>query len=285
MVVSLLNKLALHSRFKNRLINKGAHSKVWFGIMTVVTGLFIFNASVANAGDAKTLLVGLSAEYRPLAYKEDGKLTGIEPATAKELGKLLNKTITFKEYPWAELIPALESGAIDVIMSGMSVTKERSHRVSFTQSYLDIGQMAIIRKSDIARLSQSRAMFKQGMRIGVEPETTGESYVKEYAGEAELKPYQNPAQGFKALQNQEIDFFVHDAPTSWNMAQGSEWPDLMALYTPLTKESLAWAVSRNNSALLDSLNEALLKLEAAGTLKQIQYHWIPVKIEIERGAK
>jgi len=87
------------------------------------------------------------------------------------------------------------------------------------------------------------------------------------------------------LQNKQIDFFVHDAPTSWNMAQDSDWPDLMALYTPLTKESLAWAVNKSNSALLDSLNEALLKLEAAGTLNQIQYHWIPVKIEIERRAK
>ncbi len=285
MVASFLNKQTLHSRFKNRLTNKGKHSRAWFGIITVVTGLFFFNASVANAGDAKALLVGLNAEYRPLVYKEDGKLTGIEPATAKELGKLLNKTITFKEYPWAELIPALENGAIDVIMSGMSVTAERSQRINFTKPYLDIGQMAIIRKSDIGRLSQSRAMFKQGMRIGVESGTTGESYVKEYAGEAELKPYQNPEQGFEALQNKEIDFFVHDAPTSWNMAQGSDWPDLMALYTPLTKESLAWAVNKNNSALLDSLNAALLKLEAAGTLNQIQYHWIPVKIEIERQEK
>lgn len=282
---SFLNKQILYSCFNNMLADKLKHSKVCFGILTVVSGLFLLSTLVAHAGDANILRVGLNAEYRPLVYKEDGKLTGIEPATAKELGKLLNRKVTFKEYPWAELIPALESGAIDVIMSGMSVTEERSQRVNFTQPYLDIGQMAIIRKSDIARLSQSRAMFKQGMRIGVEPGTTGETYVKEYAGEADIKLYQNPEQGFKALQNKEVDFFVHDAPTSWNMAQGSDWPDLIALYTPLTNESLAWAVNKNNSALLDSLNEALLKLEAAGTLNQIQYHWIPVKIEIERHAQ
>ena len=258
------------------------NKKSWFTIIPVCLALMLGGLSVVYAGDSNTLIVGLNAEYKPLVYKEKGKLTGIEPATAKALGKLLKKKIVLKEYPWSELIPALESGDIDVIMSGMSVTSERAQRITFTQPYLDIGQMAIIRKSDIGRLSQPRSMFKAGMRVGVEPGTTGEQYVKEYAGEAEIKPYQNPAQAFAALDDNKIDFFVHDAPTSWNLAQDSDWPDLMALYTPLTKESIAWAVNKNNSALLDTLNEALTTLKAAGTLNQIQYHWIPVKIEIER---
>ncbi|MEZ0152337.1 MAG: substrate-binding periplasmic protein [Candidatus Reddybacter sp.] len=256
--------------------------KSWFRSPLICLTALLCCLPVAHSGDSNTLVVGLNPEYRPLVYKEGRKLTGIEPATAKELGKLLKKKIEFKEYPWAELIPALENGDIDVIMSGMSVTAERSKRINFTQPYLEIGQMAIIRKADIGRLSQPRAMYKAGMRVGVELGTTGEQYVKEYAGEAEIKPYHNPAQAFAALDANEIDFFVHDAPTSWNLAQDSAWPDLMALYSPLTKESIAWAVNKNNGALLATLNEALTTLRAAGTLNQIQYHWIPVKIEIER---
>ena len=237
---------------------------------------------LAHSGDSNTLVVGLNPEYRPLVYKEGRKLTGIEPATAKELGKLLKKTIEFKEYPWVDLIPALENGDIDVIMSGMSITAERSKRINFTQAYLEIGQMAIIRKSDIGRLSQPRSMFKAGMRIGVEPGTTGEQYIREHAAEAEVKPYLNPGEGLAALHDNEIDYFVHDAPTSWNLANNSDWPDLMALYAPLTRESIAWAVNKDNEALLDTLNEALNTLKASGMLNQIQYHWIPVKIEVER---
>ena len=250
-------------------------------LLICLTALFCC-LPVAHSGDSNILVVGLNPEYRPLVYKEGRKLTGIEPATAKELGKLLKKKIEFKEYPWAELIPALENGDIDVIMSGMSVTAERSKHINFTQPYLEIGQMAIIRKADIGRLSQPRAMYKAGMRVGVELGTTGEQYVKEYAPEVEIKPYQNPEAAFTALQKKEVDFFIHDAPTSWNLAQDSDWPDLMALYRPLTKESLAWAVNKNNNALLDTLNEALNTLKAMGMLNQIQYHWIPVKIEIER---
>ena len=258
------------------------HRTLWPKVIFLCFTLIFSGLSPLHAGDSKTLIIGLNAEYRPLVYMDSGELTGIEPATAKELGKLLKTKIVFKQYPWSELIPALEKGDIDVIMSGMSITAERSQRVAFTQPYLEIGQMAIIRKADIARLSQPRSMYRAGMRIGVEPGTTGEQYIAEYAAEAEVKPYQNPEKGFSALQNNEIDFFIHDAPTSWNLAKGSDWPDLMALYTPLTKESIAWAVNKNNTQLLNTLNEALNTLKSTGTLNQIQYHWIPVKIEIER---
>ena len=184
-------------------------SKTLLFCLVLIFGCF----SQADASDGNSLLVGLNPEYKPLVYKDDGQLTGIEPATAKELGKLLKKQIVFKEYAWAELIPALESGAIDVIMSGMSITAERSQRIAFTQPYLEIGQMAIIRKADIGRLSQPRAMFKAGVRIGVEPGTTGEQFVQTAVAEAEVLTYASPQQGFLALQAGEIDFFVHDAPT------------------------------------------------------------------------
>lgn len=259
------------------------HRKLCLKILPVYLALVLGGLPEVYASDTNALIVGLNPEYKPLVYKQEGKLTGIEPAMAQEVGKLLKQKVVFKEYVWSELIPALENGDIDVIMSGMSVTPERAQRIRFTQPHLEIGQMAIIRTSAIGRLSQPRSIFQAGMRIGVELGTTGEQYVKDYTLEAEIKPYQNPDEGLAALNDNEIDYFVHDAPTSWNLAQDSDWPDLMALYTPLTKEAIAWAVNKNNTALQDKLNGALSTLKASGRLNQIQYHWIPVKIEIERG--
>jgi ABC-type amino acid transport substrate-binding protein len=54
--------------------------------------------------------------------------------------------MAFVELAWEELIPALKGDRIDVIMSGMSVTPVRQHRVRFVQPYLRVGQMAIIRR-------------------------------------------------------------------------------------------------------------------------------------------
>lgn len=243
-------------------------------VILLVTLLF------SIAGVAESLVVGLNPEYRPLAFKQDGKLDGIEPMMAVAVGKMLGRKVEFKEMEWTKLIPALESGDIDVIMSGMSITEARKQQVDFTRSYLEIGQMAIIRMKDIGSLSLPGAMTREGMIIGVEPGTTGEAYARENTS-ALIKYYDNPELAFAALRAGEINFYIHDAPTSWKIAQSSEYGDLMPLYRSLTTEQLAWAVKKGNKKLLDELNLALGELMLNGSAGVIQNHWIPVKVEVK----
>src|SRR5262245_38887234 len=51
--------------------------------------------------------IGITPHYQPLAYKFRGQLVGMEVDFANQLGKDLDKQITFVETPWPELIPAL----------------------------------------------------------------------------------------------------------------------------------------------------------------------------------
>ena len=86
--------------------------------------------------------IGISPDYMPLAYKDATVgLVGVEVDFANQLGKDLGKTIVFVETPFPELIPSLLEERIDIIMSGMSITREREKRVNFTDSYVTIGQM------------------------------------------------------------------------------------------------------------------------------------------------
>jgi ABC-type amino acid transport substrate-binding protein len=99
-----------------------------------------------------SLRVGLTPNYPPVVFKEQGTITGLEADIARGVGEELGRPIAFVELAWEDLIPALEGGRIDVIMSGMFVTPVRQHRVRFVKPYLRIGQMAIIRKSDRLQL-------------------------------------------------------------------------------------------------------------------------------------
>ena len=244
-------------------------------VLSLLAGLLIATTSLADP-----LVVGLNPEYRPLVFKNDGQLDGIEPMMAMAVGKMIGREVEFKELEWAQLIPALERGDIDVIMSGMSVTEARQQQVDFTRSYMDIGQMAIIRMKDIGSLSLPGAMARPGIKIGVEPGTTGETYAKENTA-AIVKYYDNPQLAFAALRKGEINFYIHDAPTSWKIAQSPEYGDLMPLYRALSKEQLAWAVKKGNKELLDELNLALTELARNGSINLIQNHWIPVKVEVK----
>src|SRR5689334_1634629 len=94
------------------------------------------------------LRVGIAPNYPPLAFKQQGHLAGLEVDFAHGLEVELSRPVVLVELAWDTLIPALESGTIDVIMSGMSITGARTQRVRFVSNYLQVGQMAMFRKAD-----------------------------------------------------------------------------------------------------------------------------------------
>jgi ABC-type amino acid transport substrate-binding protein len=234
-----------------------------------------------SAQSAGALKVGMSADYPPLHYRHDNRIVGVEPDNAVAVGKILGRKVEVVVLSFEALIPALLSGEIDVIMSGLSVTAGRSEQVMFTESYLQVGQMAIMHKDKIARFAQPWAIYREGVRIGVEPGTTGEAFALANLKDASLSRLDDAEAAFAALRGDKIDMYLHDAPTSWQLASSAENDDLISLYKALTEEQLAWAVAPNQHRLLQDLNETLRAMRSSGTLSYILNRWIPVTIEVQ----
>ena len=237
-----------------------------------------WSASLALAADP--LRVGMSADYPPLHFKQDGTFYGIEVDSAMAVGRMLGRRVELVEMPFGKLIPALVAGEVDVLMSGLSVTAERSRQVRFTDPYLQVGQMSIMHRDKVGRFSQPWAVYREGVRVGVEPGTTGEAFAQRELQDAVVRRYPDPAAAFKGLRADEIDLYIHDAPTSWQLANSPENQDLISLYAPLTEESLAWTVALDNELLARDLNESLAVMKANGSLQYILNRWIPVTIEV-----
>lgn len=229
---------------------------------------------------ADTLRVGVSADYPPLVFQKDGHVVGIEADNARAVGEIIARKIEFKIMPFEKLVPALLAGEVDVIMSGFSVTAKRSAQVMFIDSYMRVGQMAILHRDKIARFAQPWSVYRPGVRVGVEPGTTGAAFARRELTEAEVTDYQDAPAAFAGLRADQIDLYIHDAPTSWQLATSRENSDLISLYSPMTEEMLAWAVRPGNDALAGDLNRALSVMKANGTLQYILNRWIPVRVEV-----
>lgn len=241
--------------------------------------VFLLGSTMAPSIFAATLKVGLSAEYPPLAYEQDGQYVGIEPDNATAVGKIIGREIKFIEMPFTRLIPALNAGEIDVIMTGMSITPERSHLVSFADPYLDIGQMGIVHIDSAARFMQPWSIYREGVRVGVEPGTTGALFAEREMPDATISFFVDPPAAFAGLRRKAIDVYIHDAPTSWLLATTPDGEDLIGLYHSLTEESLAWAVRKSDTRLLSDLNRALATMKTKGALRYILNRWIPVQVQ------
>lgn len=225
------------------------------------------------------LRIGISPNYPPLAYKDPALgLVGVEVDFANRVGKELGKTIVFVEAQFPELIQALLEERIDIIMSGMSITSERTQLVSFTDSYARIGQMALVRAKDRSAFPNVQSFSKLTSKIGFVQATTGEMAAKAFFPQASLVPQSTIDEGIAALRKGEIEAFIHDAPTIWRITGDPNEKELAGLYWPLTHEPLAWAVRKDDEPLRFALNRELEQWKFDGSLKQMLSRWVTLRI-------
>jgi polar amino acid transport system substrate-binding protein len=220
------------------------------------------------------LRVGIAPNYPPIAFKQEGRLTGLEADFARGLDAELGRRVELVELDWEALIPALESGRIDVIMSGMSITDARARRVQFVSSYLRIGQMAIIRKDDQLQLGSPTLLTMTRRRVGFIAGTTGAAYVQENLPQAQHVPLGSTDEALQALRAGEIDAFVHDAVTAWRVGDNEANDTLMSSFVPLTEEYLAWAVRKTDEALHRDLEAVLARWRHSGRLQELFEKWL-----------
>ena len=73
------------------------------------------------------LVMGTNATFKPFEYKESGEIVGFDIDLAKEIANDLGMELKIEDMSFDGLLPALESGQIDMAVAGMSVTEDRAH--------------------------------------------------------------------------------------------------------------------------------------------------------------
>ncbi len=251
------------------------------GILLVLTGCMgtsSQNNSVPPRDQSQDeLIVGITANAKPLIYKQGGKILGLEADLAREFATYLNMKLRFVELPWDEQIPSLLNGKIDIIMSGLSVTKLRSYRINFSDPYFRTGQMLLVRLEDADSYPRGYydLKWKKDITIGTVKRTTGSEFITRNIKRATQRNFANSKNGVNALLTGTIDAFVYDAPMVMAYAAGHEGT-LAPIYNLLTEEYLAWGISKENISLQKYANSFLTERRENGSLESIFEKWLPM---------
>lgn len=232
------------------------------------------HAMVGTAGEAAPLRVGITPVFPPMIFKEGGKIVGVEADFAKALGQELGRPIKFVDVDWEDHFTALAENRTDIIMSAMSITRAREFRASFAKPYLGIGQMALVRREDAHKYAFGFPSRPEGS-VGVRKGTTGDFLVQQEFPHAKRKQYTTAEQGAKALAKKQIGLFISDSPTILWLEGMNEETGLVAVPIQLSQESLAWAMRKSDTELLESVNRTLEKLHTNGAAAAIIRRWIP----------
>jgi len=234
----------------------------------------------AKKEDKETLRVGVTPDYPPLIFVQGEEVAGIEADLARGLANHMGRTLTFRKVRWERQIDELVAGNIDIIMSGMSVTRPRELRVKFAEPYLKNGLMTAVRRADSAEFNAVEDITNTSRIIGVQSGTTGHTWVKENCPNARVILVADPGKAAFELRRRRIDMYIHDGHAiAWMVSQNES--DVTGIWVRLTDENIAWAVRRDDSAMLKAANEGLAEMRKNRILKRILDKWLPYDAEKE----
>jgi ABC-type amino acid transport substrate-binding protein len=230
--------------------------------------------------DPAALRVGITPDYPPLIYKRGARIVGVDADLARELAAGLGRKLEFVELTWEEQIPALNAGRIDIIMSGMSVTKAREVRVAFCDPYLRTGLIAAVSAGAVDRYLKREDILNFSGRVGVVKGTTAEAFVRRSLPGAHPVPLTKLADAAPFFMGKRIKMFIHDVYAVVWLVSESE-TELAGIWDPLTDEDLAWAVRRQEPEFREAVNEIVAAWRNDGTLKKVLDQWMPRRDQIQ----
>ena len=208
-----------------------------------------------------TYVVAMEATFPPYEFYKGDEIVGIDVDILNEIGHRKGVRFKLEDMAFDSIITAVQTGKVDLVVSGLTVTEDRKRMVDFTRSYSGAKQVVIAPKNAPEYTREQLATI----RVGVQHGSSGDMYVTDNICEPER--FTNGALAVSAMNAGKLDAVVLDNAPAENHVAGS--PDLTIQPHALVEEEYAMALRKGNTQLLNMLNAALNEMEADGTLKAI----------------
>lgn len=226
---------------------------------------------IAQRGE---LILGTSANMAPMTYaREDGKVVGLDIDIARLMAKSMEAKLTVKTLPFAELLPALARGDVDVVISNMTITTARNMQAAFVGPYMTSGKCIITKQENLARAEQAEDLNTPDTRMVVMAGSTSEDFVQTLLPEATLTTTDNLEAGVKMVINDEVGGLLTDYPICLSTLKDNPDAGFVSLFSLLTYEPIGIALPPNDHLLINWTENFLARLEGTGILAEIGKHW------------
>ncbi|MDR1852643.1 MAG: cysteine ABC transporter substrate-binding protein [Propionibacteriaceae bacterium] len=239
--------------------------------------------------ESGTVKIGVFSDKAPFGYIDsDGKPAGYDVVYGDRIGKDLGVNVEYVPVEAASRVAFLETGKVDIILANFTVTDERAEKVDFANPYLKVSlgvaspDNALI--TDIKQLDGKNAIVVKG--------TTAETYLEANHPEIKLTKFEQYTEATSALLDGRGDAWVTDNTEALAWAkQNPGFTTGIATLGPV--DTIAGAVTKGNSSLLEWLNQELVDLgkeqffhaDYAQTLEPVYGDDVPVEDLVVEGGE
>ena len=215
------------------------------------------------------LIMSTNAAFPPYEMVADGEgvyqgLEGIDVEIAMAIADKLGLELVIDDMDFDAAQMAVQNGAADMILAGLSYREDRDEVVDFTDSYATGIQSVIVKEgSDVTMDNLGDYM------IGTQRGTTGFQYATDDYGEEHVIGYDNGATAVQELINGTIDAVIIDNEPAKAYVAANPDAGLVILDGAWIEEDYCAAVDEGNEVLLNAINTALNELIDDGTVQTI----------------
>lgn len=237
-------------------------------VMAMVAGC---GSDKKAADGGKVLKVGTNADFAPFEFQgsDPSAYEGFDMDLIRAIGKEMGYKVEINNLAFDGLIPSLEAGNIDVIISGMTINEERKQKVLFSDAYYKSGLSIMVAKDN-----DSIKNFKdlKGKKVAVQIGTTSATEVKKIEG-VQAKELNSSADTFIELAAKGVDAVINDRPVNDRYIVESKNANVKVLPDLLTAEDYGIAINKKDGELQTKINAALKKLKENGEYDKIYAKW------------
>ncbi len=194
---------------------KGLLRAVLIIILTLLTGCAQYQAAAPGAvqglSDLEyvqskgTLIIGVT-DFAPMDYRDGDSWMGFDAALASAFAGSIGVKPELVEINWDEKTKLLESGDIDCIWNGMTMSEELQRTISCSEPYLSNAQVVVLRSDETEQYDTVESC--QHLLFAVEAGSTGESLLEELKYRYVAYPSQKEA--LQSVCSKETDAAVID---------------------------------------------------------------------------
>lgn len=225
-------------------------------------------------------VLGLDDAFPPLGFRDDANnIVGYDIDLAAEVCKRLGVELKCQPIDWAAKEQELNTGNIDCIWNGFTMTPEREEALSFTKPYLDNAQVVIVRSdAGIASLADL-AGKKIGLQAGSSAADAVEVNPEFKATLAEVVEFKDNLTALMDLEIGGVDGVVMDMVVG-NYSIMTTGKNFVTLSESLSSEKYGIGFRKNDVQLRDEVQKILEEMAADGTVAAISAKWFGSDISV-----
>ena len=236
---------------------------------------------IALPKEGKVLKIGVSATREPFSFiDKDGRVSGHDGELARRISARLHRPIEFSNMKFMALIPALQSGKVDMIISGMTATEERRKSIDFSLPYFQNAQVMLVRKAGSEKLAVAKGEDQkfatiadiEDKKIGLLVGSVHDTYATEHYPKATILQYKSPSDLLLAVKSGKVDTGMYTKETLLEILRSDK--ELGTLGDSLFSVPIGIGFNKNDSEQRLKFNNFLRKIKENGVYNDMVERWV-----------